>query len=201
MISKEKALLLAVEKGHEKCVRSLLRARADFTIMSGAGQNSLSLASSLGYVSILETLLSGGAVASINDVNPIRDTALFAAAANGRAESVKLLLDAGADVTLRNIGGATALMMSSSVPVIKLLLAAGASVNDVDLEGSSVLHAAGANGHNAGVICCFYKAGACPTVLDKYGLTPARVARGTGNTDGAQMLEILETKYLGREVD
>jgi FOG: Ankyrin repeat len=68
-------------------------------------------------------------------------TALMLAAAHKQADSVRLLLAAGADVNAKNDDGSTALMAASlkgDINVVRMLLDANADVNVRDKDGDSL---------------------------------------------------------------
>ena len=74
-----------------------------------------------------------------------RDEALQGAAMFGRADMVKLLLEAGADVEARDEFGDTALHEAAKrghAAVVKLLLEAGADMEARDESGDTALHEA-----------------------------------------------------------
>jgi ankyrin repeat protein len=71
--------------------------------------------------------------------NPMQVQALHAAVAGRSGESVRLLLDAGADPNARQHGGWTPLMAArqhGDQPVIDMLLAAGADPSDHPPSGN-----------------------------------------------------------------
>jgi ankyrin repeat protein len=112
------ALTLACANGNEAMVRLLLDAGAD----PEAGlEKPLAAAARTGRPGPLKALLERGA-----KVDP---TALPWAAAEGHAEAVRLLLQAGADRTRRMSGGFTPLLLAARngrLDVVRLLLEAGA---------------------------------------------------------------------------
>jgi ankyrin repeat protein len=116
-------------------------------------------------------------------------TPLLRAAKAGDADSVKLLLDHGALVDLRNVLGHSPLMAAAgsgrgNVPTrgrskteaqaletIRLLKGAGADVNARAVEGDTAVHGAAIKGWNE-VIKLLASAGANLDVADKDGMTP-----------------------------
>eukprot|EP00953_Heterococcus_sp_UTEX-ZZ885_P004176 2754-Heterococcus_DN1.PRE.1 len=98
---------------------------------------------------------------------------------------VQLLLQRGADVHARNERGEQPLWHAHTLPVVKLLLAAGADATAVDgAPGSSVLHSQAKCGTCAGVICLLLKAGADPTgtvVCAETVVSPAHLADINGH--------------------
>ena len=83
-------------------------------------------------------------------------TALMLAAQYGHTETVKLLLDRGADVNTKTNYGNTALIKAAFYGLTEaatLLLDRGADIHATDNDGSSALMAATQNGHNK----CLYE--------------------------------------------
>ena len=80
-----------------------------------------------------------------------QDTALHIGAHRGRAEFVRLLLEAGADKDAKNAYGATALHLAaqrSHLEVVRLLLEAGADTDAAKTnDGMTALHFAALHGH------------------------------------------------------
>jgi ankyrin repeat protein len=93
----------------------------------------------------------------------------------------QLLLQRGADVRALFASGTSPLMLASTAPVTKLLLAAGAAVSCADSLGMTALHHCAKGGTAAGVVCMMIQAGADPTALDRNGSTPAHVAGMSGH--------------------
>ena len=123
------ALELALRKRHIDIFKVLLEAGAE---VNGSGGHLLRLAVSKRpeFVGMLLTL----------GVDP--DTALMSAAENGRTESTKLLLAAGANPNMKSYRGWTALMDASGhghAEIVKMLLAAGANPNDRNELGGTAL--------------------------------------------------------------
>jgi ankyrin repeat protein len=86
-------------------------------------------------------------------------------AAQYKADSVvQLLLQRGARTDVKDNRGYTPLIVAGSLPVEKLLLAAGADAAAVTTSGLNVLHHQAKVGACAGTICLLLKAGADPTV-------------------------------------
>jgi hypothetical protein len=101
-----------------------------------------------GVPAAVKTLLAHGA-----DVNAKESwrgqTALMWAAAEGHAETIELLLEAGAQVNARSNTGWTAMLFAAregKIPAVKALLAGGASADDALLARSGRGRGAGAAG-------------------------------------------------------
>ena len=174
------ALMLACEAGHEKIVQTLvlaeadinlqdnkgftalmvsktkeifsllLQSNADINILTHAGSTPLAIASSLGHLSVAETLL----VEYNNDPNSRNkegNTAIIFASLNGHRQVVELLLEKQVDPNDQNNTLRTTALIQASLKghyqVVELLLKKGADPNIHDKEGWTSLKAAAHNGH------------------------------------------------------
>ena len=129
-------LLAAVERGHAACVRTLLLhgAEASIVVSGGAGSAGtavppLTVAAQHGQTSVVRLLLYGGA--DIDAATPGGATPLLLASHAGHAETVELLLQAGAEPEgPRLLNGSTPLLGAvehGHTEVVALLLQAGAA--------------------------------------------------------------------------
>lgn len=100
----ESVLMLAALKGHLSLVQKLVENQAD---VNKTGWTALHYAASRGHVSVMDFLLANSAY--IDAESPNGTTPLMMAAMYGSPEAVKLLIQAGADPTLKNQLGLTAL--------------------------------------------------------------------------------------------
>jgi ankyrin repeat protein len=151
-------LWIASQNGSEALVKSLLDAGANPNAALLAGETPLMVAARAGYAGIVEQLIAKGA--DVNKRAARRQTALMWAASQKHPEVVKVLLARGADVQARSEswtlvmavpphgylpynravphGADTALLFAARVGDLesaKLLVAAGANVNDHDAWG------------------------------------------------------------------
>ena len=99
----ESPLMMAALKGHADLVRKLIARGAD---VNKTGWTPLHYAATGGHLAIMEVLLEHHAY--IDAESPNKTTPLMMAAHYGSVPSVKLLLEAGADPTLRNQLGLSA---------------------------------------------------------------------------------------------
>jgi ankyrin repeat protein len=99
----ESPLMIAALRGHTDLVRKLIARDAD---VNKPGWTPLHYAATSGHLEIMALLLEHHAY--IDAESPNKTTPLMMAAYYGTQEAVKLLLDAGADPTLRNDLGMTA---------------------------------------------------------------------------------------------
>jgi ankyrin repeat protein len=102
-----------------------------------------------GKAEAVRLLLTRGV--NVDAKEPYRgQTALMWAAAEGNSAAVDVLLEAGADVTLKSNGGFTPLLFAvrnAHVDTAVTLLKRGANVNDVAPDGSSALSIAAVNAY------------------------------------------------------
>jgi ankyrin repeat protein len=155
-------LWAASQNGSAAMVRKLLDAGANPNMALLAGETAVMVAARSGYPEIVAQLLAKGA--NPNAHGSRGQTALMWAVSQEHPEVVKVLLAHGADVHARSAvwsdvmavpphghlpynkaiphGGETALMFAArlgDLPSLKLLVAAGAKVNDADAWGVSAV--------------------------------------------------------------
>lgn len=99
----ESPLMIASIKGQKEIVKKLIARDAD---VNKPGWTPLHYAATAGQVEVMEILLEEHAF--IDAESPNRSTPLMMAAKYGSTAAVKLLLEAGADVTMRNELGLSA---------------------------------------------------------------------------------------------
>ena len=120
-------------------------------------------------------------------------TAYVLAGKGADYELLRLLADAGADLTLTNETGTTALMAAAGVGMfyvnedsgtnedaleaVKVALERGADINAADEKGDTALHGAAWRGSNA-IVRLLVERGARLDAVNRNGFTPLRVANG-----------------------
>jgi ankyrin repeat protein len=163
-------LWLACESGSIAVVERLLKAGANPNISLLSGESPLMVASRAGEVGIVKMLLAAGANVNAKESRQ-GQTALMWAAAQRHPNVVEILLTSGADIHARSNtwdevvhygtfdprapteirrGGYTALLFAAQqgdVDSARLLLAAGANVNDAAPDGASALIVTAHSGH------------------------------------------------------
>jgi len=185
-------LYLACLNRQGALVERLLQARANPNAATVSGETALMTCSRTGEAAGVRALLARGA--NVNTKEPAHDqTALMWAAAQAHPEAVDALLRNGADVRARSRsyiqtvtsevtqragreelnydvarGGSTALLFaarSGDVESARLLIAAGADVNDMLPDGASALVVAAHSGHDR-VAALLLDKGADPNAAD-----------------------------------
>lgn len=169
------SLWLACENGSARMVERLLKAGANPNLTLASGETPLMMASRSGNARVAKMLIGRGANVNATDQGQ-GQTALMWAAAERHPDVVQALVEGGADVHARSRswrevvlpsgasgtnrrglaerteGGYTALLFAAQqgdVETARLLLAAGANINDVAPAGTSALVVAAHSGHGA----------------------------------------------------
>jgi ankyrin repeat protein len=187
-------LALSSANGNTAIVDRLLKAGADPDASSESGVTPLMEAARTGSLGVVRVLLEHEANVNAKEIDR-QQTALMWAVARKHPDVVKALLDRGADVHARTgirgltvmldtgsrgvktsrqnaaqieTGGSTALLFAAQVGDVestRLLLAAGADVNDTAADGRSPLVLAAFAGNGA-VVPVLLEAGANPDAAD-----------------------------------
>ena len=103
--NRDTPLLFACARGHAGAAAMLIKAGASVDFFNDGKMTPLIAAASSGHHTCVELLLRHGAEKTINAEDAFGRRALHFAAATGNVESVKLLLDTGADVFARDRNG------------------------------------------------------------------------------------------------
>lgn len=142
-----------------------------------------------GGYDIVKYLLDGEADLEINHATS-NATPLYIAAQEGDEKCCELLLDRGANIEARVVGGATPLIAASDKheSVCKLLLTRGADVNAVDNLGCTALHLA-VFSDNVSVAKLLISKGAQQVKTKKGKQTPLDIAKRRGFLDMISLLK------------
>jgi uncharacterized protein len=133
----EPMLVVASRAGWVPTVDALLRAGAKVDAKNGFGDTAIMVASLGGHLVLVKKLKALGA-----EINPSGWTPLAYAAAGGKTEVVRYLLEVGANPNALSPNGTTALMMAvrgGHAETVDLLLSKGVDVNVRNQTGATAL--------------------------------------------------------------
>jgi ankyrin repeat protein len=150
---------------------------------------SMEYAARHGQANVLAMLLKLGSNA--NELGPHSERPLDITCIKGDVEGTQVLLDHGADPTLRNIEGGTPLhdaSLSGNAKVVELLLARGAEINSLNTrDHSTPLHYAASFGR-LDVVRTLVEHGAALNIKNSEGKTALALAERNGHTAVALFL-------------
>ncbi len=165
----------------------------DIQVKDGWNFTALHIASDYGYTELVALLLA-------NNANPNRystvaamiggEVPLHRALRREHKEIVKLLLEHGADVNIKDAHGYTALHLavySGNIEIIQLLLACGADIHAKHVDETTPLHAAFINTHKE-IIKLLVKNNANVNAKNIRGITPLHYAAMNGDIGIIQLL-------------
>ncbi len=134
-------LMMAAEESQTEFVKLLLDAKADVNVKDHRGWTALEYAA--GFPELIKILLEAGAK---NNPTAINNTLIQAAGIDvamlDSESSVKALLEAGADVNVKDEEGFTPLMIAANLAplaVVQTLLKAGATIDEKNPKGITAL--------------------------------------------------------------
>jgi ankyrin repeat protein len=153
-----------------------------------------------GRVDVAELLLDHGALINSRLVNG--GSALICASTHRHVALVSLLLSRGADVDAANNLGLTSLSYASTnmsgdggcLPMVNILLTAGANANLKDTQGSTVLHITIGTGSKIGIVKALVAA-STPAFIDNMGGSPISMWHFAGNSIFLKTLLYFSTKF------
>ncbi|MFA5086826.1 MAG: ankyrin repeat domain-containing protein [Candidatus Paceibacterota bacterium] len=154
-INGETALILACENGSIDVIKKLIKSGADVNAKNFYGETALDIVFERGDFGIVNELIKGGA-------NSNKSIVLVNASFNNDINTVKKMVQAGADVNIQNFDKWTALMYASDkgyLDIVKELIRAGANVNTTNSIGWTALMYASTNG-NTSIVQVLKDAGA-----------------------------------------
>ncbi len=198
-------LWLACTNGNAVMVEKLLKAEANPNVsLSRTGETVLMTCARTGNVNAAKLLLAHGADVDAKE-SWRGQTALMWAVAEKHSDVVQALIEHGADVHAftnartdiydRTLGGFTPLLFAARVGDLqsaRILLAAGADVNEATPEVGNTLVVASASHHEELAIFLLEK-GANPNAADEYGMTALHhaVQKGIANLSAVEYTQAI----------
>jgi ankyrin repeat protein len=201
----ETALMLAVKAGHLEMVNALIEAGANQTLKNKDDKTALDLAKEQApsmvhvlmptpplidaiikeEIETLQKLIDSG-IHNINEKDNFGRTALMCASMNSNMRTgVELLMDSGADLTIVDNNGFSALMLAiedGNDEIATILLKANPEViNRVAADGTALILAA-KKGH-IDMVKALISVGAKNDPIDKFGYTALMYAASRGHTE------------------
>jgi len=127
------------------------------------------------------------------DATALRDqagsTLLHHAAGFGSGETMRLLVDAGADVNAKNRRGSTPLHWAiHDEAKVRLLLERGGNIDSKQVEGRTPLYLASMLGNGLGTVKLLLDRGADPGIATANGMTPLMAAAVRGDVPAMRLL-------------
>jgi ankyrin repeat protein len=143
-----KPIVKAVREGDDEKVRQALLKGENPNQNDTSGQPLLMVAVMASQITVVETLLKGGAI--VDAIDREGYTSLFQAAQRGDGEVVDILLKRNAKPNMQSRQGVTALMAASRAgytDIVRALLAKKADPNTPDFTGRTAVAYARQSGH------------------------------------------------------
>ena len=167
------AIHKAAMDGHLNCVKALVEAKADPSLLEISDMKStLALAASHGHSDVVEYLLKQAC--DVDSLDRLNKPPLYDAVLHRQTACAKVLIDHGADLIVRNPQGHSLLhiaAMTGDCATLELLLKSGISVDDPGCGvGTPLLCAAEYHHQECGRI--LLEAGANPDIKNDDGKTP-----------------------------
>ena len=131
----------ACRSGTLDVVKMLVEAGAGVRVTDNKGQTCLTLAAKLGRTETVRCLV-GLPEVDVNHRDTANNTALHLAAHENHTDVTQVLIDAGADIDIKNSDGSFSVHVASlagALDVVKMLLRVGAGVCVTDNEGDTCL--------------------------------------------------------------
>ena len=180
-------LIHAVKKGDDAVAEKLLVAGADKNCVTDSAETPLSIAINSSHENMVALLLKHRAeLSSTGEFMPLHQ-----AMSVGNKKIVRMLISHGADVSAPDSQGKSAFAIAARkryIPLLKLMLARGADVNQsIDGAGNTLLHLAASN-RNCKFVQALCKFNARFDLLNQAGFTPLGLAIFNGELSAVESL-------------
>jgi ankyrin repeat protein len=182
-------LMAAVDSGTEEKMMLVLSEKPDINAATEGGRTALSLAAGVGRPGMVRQLLAAGAKAASADDQVLP---LMEAVRSGSEDTVKLIIDAGADLDRPERSGKTPLIeavLGGHDELVRLLLERGAKADRRNAKDGTTALMWAANTGRKSYVELLLKHGANPALKANDGWTADRAAEMAGHPDIARMLE------------
>ena len=184
-------LACAVDESQTDVVHLLLDAGADPTILTGKGSSALHLAAILGQVDVVKEILRFHSIEDLLNARggPSQVTPLAYAVSQSHADAVHLLLEAGADPSITNGDGDSALHQAATagqVEIVRDILRFHSNEDLLNAKGGSseatpLAYAVGKS--HVDVVHLLLEAGADPSIANGEGDSALHIAAVVGQVD------------------
>jgi ankyrin repeat protein len=185
----EASFLDRIKDGDAHAVHLFLQAGMDPNVADEKGKTALIHAAEKGRTDIAKLLLDRGAIINAQD-KIFGGTPLHWGAFNGHADTIKLLLNAGADPKAVNFKGQTSLYKAAeggTAAVVRQILDQGGNPNAKSKDGLTPLHAAALTGNGEAAKLLIDK-GANVSGQGANGVTPLHLASLSGHAEMTGLL-------------
>ncbi|RDX75537.1 Potassium channel SKOR, partial [Mucuna pruriens] len=184
----------AAHDGHLDLVKRLISFGADPNKTDYDGRTPLHISASKGYVDISSFLVEQRV--NINSTDKFGTTPLLEAIKNGHEEVASILINAGAILTIDDVGNFLCMTVAKKeLNLLKRVLACGINPNAKNYDQRTPLHIAASEG-----LCTMaellLEAGASVLSKDRWGNTPIHEAHTGGNRHMIKMLEVAKVSQL-----
>lgn len=167
------ALMLAAFKKCHNMMARLLACGADAKLCCPIGKTALHYCAHLPDPDCLRILLDHDPELHCHKDALADETPIFYAARHGNAGAIQLLKNAGADINIRNLFGATPLLYAATAAAIDVLIRLGVDIEAQDGRGMRALHFCG---HKVTCVDVLFAHGASHSPKNTDGDTPLMLA-------------------------
>jgi ankyrin repeat protein len=184
-----RVLILAIQNGMEGFSKALIKRDTRLGSLDDKKRSVLWYSADRGLIKTTALLIDSGKI-DIDGKDSNGHGALTQAVENGHFDIVRLLIDKGADVTIRTDAANTLLMLAvlaKKPDIVELLLAQASDVNAQDDVGDTALMLAASSGQN-NVVEMLIKAGADLQLRNKEDLNAFQIANNSGHQETAEMI-------------